>query len=241
MDIKESLKSAGLTENEISIYLALLEVGPTSAGVISKKIGIHRRVAYDVIDRLIKKGLIGYITENGKKVFSAVNPKRLEEIMKEKQENISMTVPSLLEIFNSEKAKKKEKTLFFSGKEGLMSVFEDQLNEGKELLIIGASPKAYEIFPFYFKWFDKARIEKKIKAKIIFDKKDKPRKIAFSEVRQLPQKYSSSLGINIYGKKVAIILWDKEKPFAVLIENAKLAEGYKKQFEMMWRMSKEYK
>ena len=34
----------------------------------------------------------------------------------------------------------------------------------KEILILGASPRAYEILQFYFKWFDKRRVENKIKS-----------------------------------------------------------------------------
>ena len=47
--------------------------------------------------------------------------------------------------------------------EGLKTVFEDQLS-AKEILILGASPKAYEVLQFYFKWYDQARRKKKIKA-----------------------------------------------------------------------------
>jgi len=49
----EKLKEAGLTENESKIYLALLEIGPANAGLISRKSGLHRRVVYDSLDMLI--------------------------------------------------------------------------------------------------------------------------------------------------------------------------------------------
>ena len=53
---------------------------------------------------------------------------------------------------------------------GLKTVFEDQLTDtskGDEILIISPFPVAYDILPFYFKWFDKRRQEKRIKARII--------------------------------------------------------------------------
>lgn len=239
MSIRENLKSAGLTENEAIVYEKLLELGSKPIGVISKKTGLHRRVVYDVTDRLIQKGLIGYIVENGRKIFSASNPERFKEMIREKENEISQALPFMMELFNSAKEKQKEDTLFFKGKEGLKSIFEDQLSEGKELFIMGASPEAYEIFPFYFGWFDKARVKKKMKAKIIFDKLDKPIKISLAEIRYLPEKYSSNLAINIYGDKVAIILWSKENPFGILIKNKEISEGYRKQFEMMWKMARD--
>ena len=35
------LKSLGLTENEAAVYLVLLEIGPRSAGTISRKTKLH--------------------------------------------------------------------------------------------------------------------------------------------------------------------------------------------------------
>ena len=113
------------------------------------------------------------------------------------------------------KAKKeKQETNFYKGKEGLKAIFEDQLNY-KEILILGASPQAYEILKFYFKWYDKKRIKKKIKVKIIaYDRKIT--NIPLAEIRYLPKKYESPVAMNIYGNKTAIILW-AEKPIVIAI------------------------
>lgn len=235
-NIQENLREAGLTENESKIYKALLELGPNQAGIISRKTGIHRRVVYDTTEMLIKKGLIGYILKNNKRFFSAADPKKILEIIKEKENIISEIIPELSEMFK--KTKEKEETLFYKGKLGLKTVFEDQINTKKEILILGASSLAYEILEFYFKWFDKKRVKSKIKTKIIFNEKTKKRIIPFSEIKYLPQKYYSPLAINIYGDKVAIILWSKENPFAIVIKNEEIAKGYKNYFELMWRIAK---
>ena len=55
------LRDAGLTDNEDKVYTALVELGPSLAGRISRKIGLHRRTVYDVTEMLVKKGLVGYI------------------------------------------------------------------------------------------------------------------------------------------------------------------------------------
>ena len=46
------------------------------------------------------------------------------------------------------------------------------------------------------------------------------------------------MAINIYGEKVAIILWSKENPFAITIKNKGISEGYRKHFELLWRIAK---
>jgi HTH-type transcriptional regulator, sugar sensing transcriptional regulator len=229
----EELKQAGLTDNEIKLYLALLDLGPSLAGQISRKSGLHRRTVYDTTEMLIKKGLVGYILKNNRRLFQASDPDRILEILKEKQAIIEPTIFSLQERFT--KTKEKEETNFYKGKEGLKTIFEDQLNY-KEILILGANPQAYEILKFYFKWYDKERKSKKIKSRIIANDK-KIKRIPLSDIRYLPEKYSNPVSVNIYGDKTAIILWATD-PIAILIKNKEITEGYKNYFELMWKIAK---
>jgi len=229
----ESLKEAGLTENESKVYLSLINNGPSLAGGIARKSGLHRRTVYDVTETLIKKGLIGYIIKNNRRIFQATNPKRILEIIEEKKANINIIVKSLQEKYS--KSIEKEETLFFKGKEGLKSVLEDQLNE-REILVIGANKDASEFLPYYFKWYNQKRKKKKIVLKIISSSK-KISKIPMSQIKFLPEKYSSPMAINIYGNKTAIIHWSKN-PHAVLIKSKDIADGYRKYFELLWKIAK---
>jgi len=229
----EYLNQAGLTHNESKVYLALLDLGPSLAGEISRKTGLHRRTVYDVTEMLIKKGLIGYILKNNRKLFQASNPDRLLEIIKEKEDILSPIVQELQQKFT--KTKEKEETNFYKGKEGLKNIFAEQLDH-KEILILGASPKAYDILQFYFGFYDKERKAKKIKTRIIASNKEIKR-IALSTIKYLPEKYSNPVSINIYGDKTAIILWASE-PLAIVIKNKEITEGYKNYFELMWKIAK---
>ncbi|MFA5083998.1 MAG: hypothetical protein WC475_01250, partial [Candidatus Paceibacterota bacterium] len=58
-----------------------------------------------------------------------------------------------------------------------------------------------------------------------------------SEIRYLPSKYESSVAVNIYQDKIAIILWASE-PLAIVIKNREISEGYRKYFDIMWRMAR---
>ena len=231
------MQEAGLTKNESLIYKALLELGPSLAGQISRKTGLHRRTVYDVIEMLIKKGLVGYILKNNRKIFESASPERFLDILKEKQNSINEFLPEMMALYT--KTQEKQETNFYKGRLGLKTVLEDQLkSKTKEILILGASPLAYEILEFYFKWFDKKRKSRKIKSRIIFNKTNKKIKIPYSEIKFLPSKYSSPLAVNIYRDKVAIILWSKENLIAIVIKNKEISEGYKKYFELMWKIAK---
>jgi len=232
----EILRNAGLTKNEIAIYKAMLDLGPSKAGQISRRSGIHRRTVYDTTETLIQKGLVSYILENNKRIFSASNPKRFLEIIKEKENIVEQIIPDMISLF--EKTKKTEGTNFYKGKAGLKNVLEDQLKEGtKEILIMGASPYAEEIIKYYFKWFNEKRIKRKIKMKLIYNYKNKI-KIPLSQIRYTTKEHKSPMAINIYRDKVAIILWDNENPFAIVIQNKEINKGYMEHFETMWELSR---
>ncbi len=235
--MKEELKELGLTDNESKIYLTLLNQGPCTAGTITSKSGIHRRSVYDAIDRLIEKGLIGYIKQNNIKTYEATNPKHLFEILKIKEENIQKIMPSLIGAY--EQTKEKKETLFFRGKNGVKNIFEDQIAEKKEILIIGASTEAYETLKYYLPHYDNARVKKKINVKILFDEtvKKEKLKIPLSEIRYLKKNFSGPTAINIYSDRVAQIIWT-ENPYAILIKDKDVADSYKKYFEVMWKAAK---
>ena len=231
----ESLEKAGLTRVESKVYLTLIDLGPSLAGQISKKSGIHRRTIYDALDRLAEKGLISYLIKNNRKYFEAANPERLVDLMREKEAEIKSELPGLMERFTGTKAK--EETLFYRGKDGLKTAFEDQLKEGKEILVLGASSQAKEILSFYLKWYNIRRKEKKIKLRIIADMSAKGKMTApLAEFRYIQELGPAAM--NIYADKVAIILWSKERPIAIIIKNPEIAQSYRIFFEHMWKTAK---
>ncbi len=229
MDRKELLKNLGLTEQESKVYLALLELGPSLAGIISRKTGIHRRNIYDITDRLIKKGVIGYIIKNNRRLFEAVNPEKFLDILKEREKEFSEALPGFKELYT--KTKEKQETNFYKGKDGLKVIFQDQLESNKEVLILGASKAAFEVLPFYFKWYDKDRVKNKVKVRIIASEELK--RVPLSDIRYMPQKYASPLAINIYKDKVAIILWKKPMSFISIVALPTTIELISSEYQMV--------
>jgi sugar-specific transcriptional regulator TrmB len=234
----EALRKLGLTEIEEKVYLTLLEEGPSLAGHVSRKSGIHRRMVYDATERLIKKGLVSYIIKNNRRLFEAVNPEQLLELVHEQEQLVKQALPQLKLAHSL--SREKQETTFFKGHAGVKSVFEDQIREGEESLILAASPVAREIFPAYFHWFDQRRKQKNIKARILADNKDAKKfyDIPLAEVRTLPGIGNEATSTNIYGDKVAVFFWDRKKPFVVLIRQQEIADAYRGYFEALWKAAK---
>jgi len=58
------LEEIGLEHIEAKIYLALVELGETTAGDIAKKTNLQRSTTYLYLEKLIKLGLVSYIFRN---------------------------------------------------------------------------------------------------------------------------------------------------------------------------------
>jgi len=238
--MEKALLSLGLTETESKVYIALLKKGTSLAGKITKEIGIHRRTVYDAIERLVEKGLVSYITEDNKKYFEAVNPERLFDILREKEGLLLNVINEMNSFYKS--TKDKRETLFFRGKQALKSVFDDQIKNGKEILMLSKGIDVNEIIKFYFPRFDAARVEKKIHIKILFDEGAKKlsyiKKIPLAKIKYLKDGNSSLMSTYIYGDNVSLVVWTNE-PIAILIRQKEFADGFRNYFNLLWNIRKD--
>ena len=105
-----ALEELGLSEAEAKVYLALLETGSTLAGPIIKKTALHRGTTYQILQRLIEKGLVSYVIKSGKRYFEATDPKHFKTLLKEKEESSMRSSPRLSKSATS--ARKSRKSQF---------------------------------------------------------------------------------------------------------------------------------
>jgi sugar-specific transcriptional regulator TrmB len=233
------LEEAGLTSTEARIYLALLEKGSSRAGEITRHTGVHRRNVYDAVERLIEKGLVSYIKTNNRRYFEAAPPERFLALLKEKEENIKQMMPEL-QLLGRLSEEKKE-VVFFRGKQAIKTVFEDQIKEGKPIMVFGNAVNVNEIVKYYFPHFDKQRIEKSIGVRMLFDesarKEEQLKKIPLSEIRFLKKGSKAPVSTNIYSNKVSIIVWEAN-PKAILITEPALSQSFAAYFELMWKTAR---
>jgi sugar-specific transcriptional regulator TrmB len=236
---QETLEDLGLTSSEAKIYIILLEQGASLAGTISRNTGIHRRSVYDAIERLIQKGLVSYIKTNNRKYFEAVSPERLLEIVHKKEDDVKAILPELKLLQQMSEGKKE--TLFFRGKDALKSAFDDQIDKAKEICVLGATTKCLDILPYYFPRFDKLRVKKKIRSRMIFNESEKQhdylKKLPLAEARFVPKDIVSDTTTIIYERNICIVAW-KQDPVAILIREDAIADGFRNYFEFMWQFAK---
>ena len=231
------LEYVGLTKNEIKIYLTLLEMGSGLVGVISRRSGIHRRSVYDILDRLIEKGLVSYISSNKRRSYQVTSPERLRSIINKRQEELNNNIPELL--LKYDLVKDKQETHFFRGVRAIKSLLDDQLEEGKTVYILGAPINSPNDFTHFFQRFDKQRIKQKIKCYFIFRHSEKQDiKIPLSQHKFLPkdkiQTHYGPASTITYADKVVHFIWHPKNPVAIFIRQKDLAQSFKQYFDIIW-------
>lgn len=229
--IEESLKRIGLSENEIKIYLKLLELGSTKAGKIAKETKLDRSSAYNALTNLLNKGFVSYANISNIKWFQPTSPKRILEFINEQREDIKNILPELEGTYKQTKLK--GQVTLHKGLKGVESVFRDILRNASENLVFGSEGQLRTKMPYFYEHFVREQKENNITSRIltrIGRKKD----YATDNVRFIDNDIESPVVTNIYKNKIAIIIWTDE-PEAIIIENKEAADSYRSYFEFMWK------
>ena len=123
MEKIDILGKIGLDDHESTIYLALLEHGPSYISDIAKTTGIHRPTIYKIIPLLQKRGLVSQ-SPKGKRVrYVAESPEKLKDIVNQLVSNVDAMLPELEKTYESQG--KRPIVKYVEGKEGIRSIFED--------------------------------------------------------------------------------------------------------------------
>src|SRR3989344_8130162 len=210
MDTKD-LEKMGLTRNESIIYISLLKLGITSAQNLVKESELHRSRVYDGLESLQRMGLVGFVVKNYKKYFQAVEPEKLLDYIDEKREAVKQILPDLKRI---EGVKREEiSASVYKGKERLKTIHSEMLKEGKDIMVLGAKALIYSELQYFLPNFEREMIKKGMNWVCLWDKEEyKKRMLNKSGIqgKVLPLGFDSNGVVNIFGNKVAIVLW-KEK------------------------------
>ena len=236
---QESLIEAGLTKNESKVYLALLKIGSASASEITRKSGVHRVNVYDVVERLMEKGLISMVTRSNKNYYTASNPEELLKMIENKKEMIKQAIPELLADYKN--APEKQDVHYFKGPDGVITAYYMMLGEHKPICVIGSSGKTRTFLKHRHAQWDKERFALKIPVRMLCYESVRGNNIGGKgdwKIRFLPDKYKNPALIDICGDLVVIILVT-DNVQAIVIENKEIANAYMQYFKIMWNIAKE--
>jgi len=232
------LKELGLTDNEIKVYLVLLEHGLLNPTQLAEKTGLHRSYTYDTLERLIERGIVNTVRIDNKKHYQPVDPRALREIFELKLRQLDTILPQLSGLFGA--TKKETRVELHRGKRVYRTLIKDLLANIKRndiVCLLGVDENILEtVEPIYLKQYFNIIREKHVREKIIIAKGGKKLKEKNLEYRELDQKFLGDTTTVIYQSKVFIFIWGNPY-YLIIIESQKVAQTYKRQFNLLWRIA----
>lgn len=244
------LTQIGLTESEIKVYFALLELESGTVGPIIEKAKVPDSKIYSIIEKLKEKGLASFVIKNNVKHFQASDPKNLINILNEKQEDIIKQKKELEEnvipqiALRRKLSEEKQEATVYESLEGLKSAFNlilETMGFGDEyqVFVLGEALKEKPLIRF-LQNYHKKRVEKGIKVRLISENIYKELIEEFHMYKGMRIRFTNQklpIGTFIFKNHVMTIVWE-EKPTAFVIKSKKNYECYKEFFEDIWRTAK---
>jgi len=238
-----TLKNLGLSDKEIAIYLACLKLGPSSVRKIAETSDINRGTAYDILKSLINLGLVSYYHKDKNQYFIAEDPKRLNEVLNQRQEKLEKMkteveeiIPQLKSMYDNAESKPVAK--FYEGGNGVKTILQDVINSCVELnqkeYYIYSSSTIKEFLYQAYPSFSKDRIKSGVKVKVISIGPGGETR-GLDERKWLTKKESAPTYTLIYAGKTAMISVDSSNnPIGVIIEDKNIYQTQKMTFEFIW-------
>lgn len=247
MDL-EILKEIGMTNGEIRVYLALLDLRSSSTGQIINKSKITSSKVYLILERLEQKGLISHIIKNNVKYFQVGDPKRLLDYMEEKKaivdketDEIKKLIPFLRE--KRENFTNLQDTSMYQGFRGLQTAlyeFISDLKKEDEYVVLGARGHFGESFENFIRNFYKEKEERGINTRLIYNSAFKEAKNLYKGLKLTKIRFIDHInpGTIVIAKDKVLIITYGEDSIQVLIKSPQIAESFYAFFESMWKIAK---
>ena len=247
MEAEKLLVDLGLTEGESKVYLALLELGSSTVGPVVKKSGIAYSNIYEVLGRLVKKGLASFVVKGETKYFQAASPSDLYSYIEKKEKEIEAqkeTVSKILpQLKNLQEKMPEQEAEIFLGLKGMRAAYTKLAagNRGGEWLFFYIHEHEYaEIADrFYLSIKDILKIPDATKG--IGDIEAKKSKFTKYASKKLVDyrfvDFPLPGNIDIYKNKVLLQAWS-ENPVAFLIKSPLITSLLTRYFESVWKIAK---
>ena len=239
-DYLSKLQDIGLSKNESTIYLEILTLGEISANDLSKKVNFDRTLCYQLLNKLIEKGLVQSYIKQKKKIFNLTDTKDLLLPIKQK-EQVAQNLITELDVLKSRTKYEEQNLLVYQGDNGVDAVFNELLN-AKEVFIFGGATKTFNI-----KKMPRTIVKKlnqlNLKGKAIISDVNDYKECGFNLknliVREL-KGMNNVVTTIIYGDKIGIHIL-AETPIVIFINNKTVAKSYLEHFNNLWNQAKDIK
>ena len=213
----EELKELGLSENEITTYLAVLKLGNTSANSVAKLSGLKRSTTYDNLQLLINKGIVSSSQKDNVHYYLAAEPEKLIHILNEKRKKVESIMPKLKELASA--PVESSGVTFYEGKKGILAVLNDVLDTTKDKFYYVGSRKMAKIpLKHYPDNFVQRRVEAQVSVEGKLAEEDKEDSFVSEAKAEDLSTFTYEKSLN--GSKAIMFLYDNKVGFITNVEDS---------------------
>lgn len=238
MNLHKELQEIGLNEKEAKIYIALLELGKSTAQDISKKSGVNRATTYFILENLMKKGLASAENQEKKQMFLPEDPSQITTIIDQQKAELDRKkerLGSLVQQLETINAAKIDKPIvkYYLGKGGIMKMARVSFSykKGVKMHLIYSKD---ELSSYLTEEESTALLNKGISAKIDMDElysvNDPGWKPNASNECVLEKEFPLPADIAIYDDRIRIASFQDE--VGIIIQNKTIAETLRSVFRL---------
>ncbi len=239
---QQALKSIGLADKEVALYLAALQLGDSGITDLAKKAGLKKTTAYLIFKSLEQRGLMGSFKMKSGMKFVATRPETLLLRTEKQVEELKKIIPELRAISNQ--PGKKPKITYYEGKEGYLIAVEDSLKKPNiTIRHIGSLNEVHRIVGerYDLEHYIPTRIKRRIRFKALYteDTSSTMRNLnhpaQWREIKYLPKAFTARAATMVYENKV-IITSSKKDLMTIVIESDDIANAEIDKFDLIWKL-----
>jgi sugar-specific transcriptional regulator TrmB len=246
--ILAQLEELNLSSNEARVYLALIEIGLTSAGEIIKKTRFHRSVVYETLDKLIERKLVTKLTKQHIAHFQALEPERILQSIR-RQETIAL---DLVKDLKKLATKNSSEITVYEGPESYRRFWLESMEripEGSTDYVAGSIGEPWQKIMGVRgvkKYLDIARKRNIGWKVIVFDQEDYRNTFLDRspdlrwEYRLIDRPMAKEGNFNVFGNE-SVVLHSATEPMVIEVKNASLVRVFRNLFDILWESGAEIK
>ncbi len=247
MDIQNIFELLNLKDEHLKVYLANLEWGETIITNIARKSKLPRTTVYILIKDLLDIGLVTQTMKDGKALYIAADPEFIRTLLEQRQIELKNSISYITKNMAELKAKqnanpKKPKVEFLEGAEGIKQAY-NRTFEAKEMLIQCLSEDYEQVVSekFMNEYFNRFFKQTNIKSKELLREADDEyiKKYGSEKNLQLKVQVKGKVETDfwIYEDKVVFVSFNKDRPYALSIEDVDIAKAMKNLYELAWKQA----
>lgn len=244
-EITATLESIGLSDKEVSVYMALLQKDEGFTTMEASELAmIPRTTVYDICQSLAEKGLVHVSKKKNTTVFSVPSPHHLFAFVQRKENDLAYTKQKLKHIITDLDALRYPNLPSpglrqFQGTEGIVTMWQEQLVQSRienETFHVICNSSFLGAFQSHLQELSKQFREKNLSVKVLVQSEEEDPiflKIRNFEVKSMKENFVLAAGMDMMGDFIGY--WTEiDELSGMQMENQQIAKLQASMFKRVW-------